>query len=946
MDETADQQTGPTLADLVAALPGLSILAAALELTGQDALLGDEGADLTLLAPTNNAFVSLASDIAPAPAESVALSLSNDDVTIAAGNAGTPRGDVREFSLTLELATALAPGAILTDPNLGPVNYQVRGTLDAGNPSEFGSFNLLAGAINPDGAPLSEAQFYGNGGALRFEIDGDADLSDGLQASELVPLGGLDLPAPVDTDGAVFLLDAREDGTGRYHPPLLILRADGTGQVLNSNNTGVNGQTGRDIVAEDGLDYGLEYVTEFTFDPAALTLVAPPIPAAPPLDTSDDAAILAALVEALDELDPDRTGTEILADVLAYHVAPSALTASEIAGSDAIPTLAVPDAIRPAAGRLIDFEPDRLDAEIVGADTFASNGVLQVIDGVLLPLDIPGNDLPSLADLADAEPGFAVLAAALERTGLDVVLRNADTEFTLFAPTDAAFADLSAGFEPGVGDTPEAIVDALVAGLAGTVSGAAPGSDLGTGLLAELLLYHAVPEAVPAAFLGTTGALATARDLTPVLLSESAGLFDNDPDRENARLVEGGTDLVASNGLFHTVDAVLLPVDLADPAPAATLVDLLGPEAAGFDEVGDDFDILRALVGEAGLTAALDDSDERFTLFAPTDDAFAAFAAELAGPLGPPPDTEGGIFDLLLAELGALTGGMPTELLSSLLLYHVQDGAETRAALSAGPALESLVGASPQATAFGLVDVDRGFANPGFVDALSDVTASNGLLHAIDRVALPINLPDETDLIGGPEDDIFEAGPGILVVSGGPGTDTARFPERLEDAAFDFLDGGFAASLSGPDARQVDLFGIDRIEFADASVEVSESVAAAQVFRLFGVGLGREGDLAGVSFWTAEAETRGIGFVADAILVSDEFAGRFGGAVPFEEDIVEAFYGNFLGREPDAPGLAFWTEQVTTGSLDSSELLLAFSESAEFRSATENATDDGVLLLL
>ena len=57
----------------------------------------------------------------------------------------------------------------------------------------------------------------------------------------------------------------------------MIFRADGTGQILNSNNTGVNGQTGRDIVG-DGLTFGNEYITNFTYDPTQLTIVSAPVP--------------------------------------------------------------------------------------------------------------------------------------------------------------------------------------------------------------------------------------------------------------------------------------------------------------------------------------------------------------------------------------------------------------------------------------------------------------------------------------------------------------------------------------------------------------------------------------------------------------------------------------------------------------------------------------------
>lgn len=210
------------------------------------------------------------------PAGAASFTFSQADVTIPAGDAGTPTGDVRLFEFDIRFLEPLAAGTAYADPGLSTVDYRIRGSLEAGNPSGFGAFDLRSEDINGGAPPLSGAQFYGNGGMLDFEILPGADLTDGVQVDELATLADAGLPLPVMDDGAVLVLNAREDGTGRYHPPVLILRADGTGQLLNSNNTGVNGQTGRDIVAEDGLDFGLEYITVFSFDPSAVTVLTTP----------------------------------------------------------------------------------------------------------------------------------------------------------------------------------------------------------------------------------------------------------------------------------------------------------------------------------------------------------------------------------------------------------------------------------------------------------------------------------------------------------------------------------------------------------------------------------------------------------------------------------------------------------------------------------------------
>ena len=82
--------------------------------------------------------------------------------------------------------------------------------------------------------------------------------SDGLQVSELVGTG------------IVFEFNGREVGTGRYHPALVQLNADGTGSIRNSNNTGgINPGSG--LVVD--VDFGEEYITELTFDPSTLTVL-------------------------------------------------------------------------------------------------------------------------------------------------------------------------------------------------------------------------------------------------------------------------------------------------------------------------------------------------------------------------------------------------------------------------------------------------------------------------------------------------------------------------------------------------------------------------------------------------------------------------------------------------------------------------------------------------
>ena len=157
--------------------------------------------------------------------------------------------NVQTFSFSIDIADPITPGANLVNPTLNGVEYNVFGTL-ANTPSGFPAFNLIR--------TISGTDFYDQGSSFSMSISATADLSDGLQVSELV---GSD---------PVFVFNGREVDTGRYHPALVQLNANGTGSIRNSNNTGgVNPGSGMVV----DVDFGDEYITELSFNPSSLTLV-------------------------------------------------------------------------------------------------------------------------------------------------------------------------------------------------------------------------------------------------------------------------------------------------------------------------------------------------------------------------------------------------------------------------------------------------------------------------------------------------------------------------------------------------------------------------------------------------------------------------------------------------------------------------------------------------
>ena len=161
--------------------------------------------------------------------------------------------NVQTFEFEIDVADPLLPGMTYNNPGLNGVDYHVFGTLDV-TPSGFFAFDL--------NRSIGGTEFYTQGSSLSFEISATANLSDGLQVSDLAGTG------------TVFEFNGREVGTGRYHPALFQLNSDGTGSIRNSNNMGgINPGSGLEV----DVTFGEEYITEFTFDPTALTL-APTVP--------------------------------------------------------------------------------------------------------------------------------------------------------------------------------------------------------------------------------------------------------------------------------------------------------------------------------------------------------------------------------------------------------------------------------------------------------------------------------------------------------------------------------------------------------------------------------------------------------------------------------------------------------------------------------------------
>ena len=240
-------------------------------------------------------------------------------------------------------------------------------------------------------------------------------------------------------------------------------------------------------------------------------------------------ALLAELGVTAEQLLSDKP---MLSRVLRYHIARGELEAAEVLASDRIRTLQG-GRLWQAGGVLTDA--NGRTANIVQTDIQASNGVIHVIDNVVLPRPKPTNVEGSIVDVAlqvNADTGeFSILIAALQAANQNIIKRLSQTgEYTVFAPTDAAFLDLL----DELGVTAEELLSNKV-------------------LVSRVLRYHIVRQE-----LDSTEVLASERIRTwqGGRIWQEGGVL-TDANGRTSTIID--VDIQTSNGIIHVIDTVLLP---------------------------------------------------------------------------------------------------------------------------------------------------------------------------------------------------------------------------------------------------------------------------------------------------------------------------------------------------------------------------------------------------
>ena len=421
-----------------------------------------------------------------------------------------------------------------------------------------------------------------------------------------------------------------------------------------------------------------------------------------------------------------------LTDILLYHVVSGSVASADVTDGMSAEAL---------NGDSLDFTVSDgsvmvNDATVTIADVMASNGVIHVIDKVLMP---PA-DLVDIPTVAQGTGIHTALVAAVVQAELLTTLQG-EGPFTVFAPTDDAFT--AAGIDLAALDNEE-----------------------GKAALTDILLYHVYSGSVAAADV-TDGMTATMVNGDDATFTVGDGVMINDA---NVILA----DVMASNGIIHVIDKVLMP-----PADAPDITEEDGDicynmvshtlvAGASFEECMaymyvEDYEMndqtftgcyntmthqlsmvsqdeceaymwtpavdigmtaqattihnsLVAAVVQADLLTTLQ-GDGPFTVFAPTDDAFTAAGIDLA----------------------ALDNEEGKAALTDILLYHVYSGSVAAADVTDGMTATMVNGDDATFTVG-----DGVMINDANV-ILADVMASNGIIHVIDKVLMPpADAPDTT----------------------------------------------------------------------------------------------------------------------------------------------------------------------------------------------------------
>ena len=286
----------------------------------------------------------------------------------------------------------------------------------------------------------------------------------------------------------------------------------------------------------------------------------------------------------------------------------------------------------------------------------------------------------NIVDIAQSSEDFTSLVAALQKANLVTTLQT-QGPFTVLAPTNAAFSTFL--LDNGFGSLDEVPVDVLT----------------------NILLNHVVGGRLASTDL-TTGYASTFATSSASDASMSIFIDTSNGVRFNGVSSVTTADISADNGIVHVVDAVIGLPTIATFATSnnalSILVDALVYADSGSPTV-------------PYISTVSDASAGPFTVFTPTNDAFADLLTEL--------------------NANALTD-LPPSAINDVLLYHIVGANVLSGQLTSGPVATLGGNIIADTSDFTLTDPNNRVSN--IITSLVDIQAENGVVHVIDKVILPL----------------------------------------------------------------------------------------------------------------------------------------------------------------------------------------------------------------
>ncbi len=356
---------------------------------------------------------------------------------------------------------------------------------------------------------------------------------------------------------------------------------------------------------------------------------------------------------------------------------------------------------------------------------------------------------PTIADTAiavssldgfDGNNGdFDMLIQALIAADLVGAVADPSADLTVFAPTDQAFVRLARDLGYAERGYDEAGAFAYIVEQLTVLGDGDP-----IPVLTNVLLYHVSPGSTFYGDIKAAGSVEVPTLLGASFTANGRHLVDAAPSLMDPRIKNPLTDIETSNGVIHGINRVLIPVDIGgEPEPELpTIADtaIAVSSLDGFDGNNGDFDMLIQALIAADLVGAVADPSADLTVFAPTDQAFVRLARDLG--YAERGYDEAGAFAYIVEQLTVLGDGDPIPVLTNVLLYHVSPGSTFYGDIKAAGSVEvpTLLGASFTANGRHLVDAAPSLMDPRIKNPLTDIETSNGVIHGINRVLIPLGL--------------------------------------------------------------------------------------------------------------------------------------------------------------------------------------------------------------